>query len=59
MGGANALEGTLEVCFGGAYGTICDDRWDELDATVACRQLGYTSGGKHVQARSLLGKQEA
>ena len=42
MNGSNATEGTVEVCNGTRYGTVCDDHWDELDARVVCRQLGYS-----------------
>ena len=35
-------EGRLEICNDHVWGTVCRDRWDAPDATVACRQLGYT-----------------
>ena len=35
----------MEICFNNTYGTICGDFWDEQDASVVCRQLGYAANG--------------
>ena len=43
-GGQLESEGRVEICFNAQFGTICDDGFGQLDAVVACRQLGYNNG---------------
>ena len=44
-GGSSLWEGRVEICQSNSYLRVCDDLWDELEASVVCRQLNYTGQG--------------
>ena len=53
MNGQSKFEaGHVEVCDNGEWRTICIDTcmWDEREATIVCRQLGFAGNinGKYI-----------
>ncbi len=39
------FSGRVELCFGNRWGTISRYFWGEMDAKVACKQLGLSTEG--------------
>ena len=51
IGGRSVLEGRVELCLDGEWGTICDNFWSNFDAITVCRELALG----HTDARAIQG----
>ena len=47
LGGTTLLEGRVSLCKNNVWGTVCDSGWQSIDATVVCRQLGFSVAGRY------------
>ena len=45
-------QGRLEVFYNGDWGTICDDSFGHIEATIACRELGFSTSISYSRASS-------
>ena len=39
--GPNVREGRVEVCINNAWGTVCNNLFGSIDATVTCTQMNF------------------
>ena len=56
VGGKYLWEGRVEIFLHGVWGTFCDDGAYTNDASVVCRQLGYTIYSKSIHPESIIKK---
>lgn len=47
--------GRLMIYVNNTWGTICDSKFNDIDATVACRQLGFSNYVKYDKAHDISG----
>lgn len=41
------LSGRVEYCFDGSdYLAVCGDSWESIDASVVCKQVGFSEYGE-------------
>ena len=50
VGGLDRNAGRVEVCVLETWRTVCDRQWTSEDASVVCRQLGFSRYSKHCHA---------
>ena len=43
------ISGGLQICVQNYWGTVCQNRWSDSDATVVCRQLGLYYADSELQ----------
>ena len=53
VGGDTEYEGTVQICFNHAWGTVNSNSWNINSAQTACNVLGYTAQGTFLVSKYL------
>lgn len=48
------LSGTVQLCVDGVWTGVCGEGWSALEASVVCRELGYSEYSKHIHTLAKL-----
>ena len=55
VGGRNHSEGRVEVYYDDQWGRVCSDGWEQVDADVVCKQVGFSNGAREIPSPGRFG----
>ncbi len=49
VNGTTPYEGRVEICYDGIWGSVCDSSWNDWDAAIVCKQMGFQGTSETVR----------